>query len=116
MEYFSLSYSFSAEKRSKHKNMRTEDFIKTHMFKMDENHKNVGDYICINQGALEEALNSFAKLKCQELLLLVAEKVRIIEDGDVDNPYEEYFLDLGGYLRVDKDSILNAVDLETFCS
>jgi len=90
--------------------MRTEDFIKTHMFKMDENHKNVGDYICINQGALEEALNSFAKLKCQELLLLVAEKAKVttIWEGNTGSEYVDY--------DVDRDSILNAVDLETFCS
>ena len=62
-----------------------------------------------------EAMKEYARMKCQELLLLVAEKVRIIEDGDINNPYEEYFLDLGGSLRVDKDSILNAVDLEKFC-
>ena len=61
------------------------------------------------------AMKSYAKMKCQELLLLVAEKARIIEDGDINNPYEEYFLDLGGSLRVDKDSILNVIDLEKFC-
>ena len=70
----------------------------------------------IQQKLVLGAMKSYAKIKCQELLLLVAEKARIIEDGDVDNPYEEYFLDLGGFLRVDKDSILNAVDLEKFCS
>ena len=64
---------------------------------------------------IEDVVLGYTKLKCQELLLLVAEKARIIEDGDVDNPYEEYFLDLGGSLRVDKDSILNVIDLEKFC-
>ena len=64
---------------------------------------------------IEDVVLEYTKLKCQELLLLVAEKARIIEDGDVDNPYEEYFLDLGGSLRVDKDSILNVIDLEKFC-
>lgn len=63
-----------------------------------------------------EAMREYARLKCKELLEIVAEKVRIVEDGDIDNPYEEYFLDLGGSLRVNKDSILNAVDLEDFCS
>ena len=85
--------------------MRTEDFIKTHMFKMDENHKNAGDYICINQGALEEALNSFTKLKCQELLLLVAEKARIDFRNNKANDF-----------GIDVDSILNAVDLDSFIS
>ena len=69
----------------------------------------------IQQKLVLGAMKSYAKIKCQELLLLVAEKARIIEDGDVDNPYEDYFLDLGGSLRVDKDSILNVIDLEKFC-
>ena len=69
----------------------------------------------IQQKLVLGAMKSYAKMKCQELLLLVAEKARIIEDGDVDNPYEDYFLDLGGSLRVDKDSILNVIDLEKFC-
>jgi hypothetical protein len=41
------------------------------------------------------AMNEYAKLKCEQLLCLAAEKARIIEDGDIDNPYEEYSLDLG---------------------
>ena len=65
---------------------------------------------------IEDVVLEYTKLKCQELLEIVTDKVRIVEDGDIDNPYEEYFLDLGGFLRVDKDSILNAVDLEKFCS
>lgn len=65
---------------------------------------------------IEDVVLEYTKLKCQELLEIVTDKVRIVEDGDIDNPYEEYFLDLGGSLRVNKDSILNAVDLEKFCS
>ena len=60
------------------------------------------------------SMREYAKLKCQELLEIVAEKAKMIEDGD--EQYEEYYLDLGGSLRIDKDSILSAVDLEKFCS
>lgn len=61
---------------------------------------------------IESALIGFATLKCQELLEIVAEKARLIEDGY--EQYEEYHLNLGGSLRVDKDSILSAVDLDKF--
>lgn len=62
---------------------------------------------------VQNIMQEYTKLKCKELLLLVAEKARITEDND--GQHEEYYLDLGGYLKVDKDSILNAVDLEKFC-
>ena len=84
--------------------MTVKEFFHNHLNGIDKL-----DIIC------KELMVEYARMKCQELLLLVAEKARIIEDGDVDNPYEEYFLDLGGSLRVDKDSILNVIDLEKFC-
>jgi len=52
----------------------------------------------------------YTKQKCQELLLLVAEKAKIKENRSMSNGYdytERY---------IDKDSILNCVDLEEFCS
>ena len=49
----------------------------------------------------EEALSEFAEFKCQELLEIVAEKVEI----SYNRFGEEY---------VDKDSILNAVNLKEF--
>lgn len=95
--------------------MTTEDFLQEHL-EISHFYSDIyEETVCFSKD-VQKAMKEYTKLKCQELLLLVAEKVRIIEDGDVDNPYEEYFLDLGGSLRVDKDSILNAVDLETFCS
>ena len=45
----------------------------------------------------------YARMKCKELLEIVAEKARI--------DFDEYWEAI-----VDKDSILNAVDLETFCT
>jgi hypothetical protein len=75
-----------------------------------------GDCYIKTQKDIVKSMQEYAKEKCKELLEIVAKKARIIEDGDIDNPYEEYPLDLGGSVRVDKDSILNAIDLETFCS
>ena len=49
-----------------------------------------------------KAMADFARYKCKELLLLVAEKAKV----------EEVWVDY----CVDKDSIINVVDLETFCS
>lgn len=59
---------------------------------------------------LDVALKNFAVIKCQKLLLLVAEKAKT---------EKKYFPhELGGLHKqvgtVDKDSILKAVDLETF--
>ena len=51
----------------------------------------------------KELMVEYARLKCQELLLLVAEKA------------EENFTYSFGYSFEDKDSILNVVDLEKFC-
>lgn len=54
---------------------------------------------------IEDALIGFAKLKCQELLEIVAEKAEI----------KEYFeLNYQWTYSVDKDSIINAVDLDKF--
>ena len=65
----------------------------------------------------EEALKEFAKIKCQELLEIVAEKARIInEDGDVYQQPHIFFCNGEAHKNwVDKDSILNCVDLENFC-
>ena len=58
----------------------------------------------IQQKLVLGAMKSYAKMKCQELLLLVAEKARIDFRNDKANDF-----------GIDKDSILNAVDLEKFC-
>ena len=62
----------------------------------------------------EEALKEFAKIKCQELLEIVVEKAKAeIKYEYSGNTGSEY---LDEWAVVDKDSILNAVDLEKFCS
>ena len=75
---------------------------------------------------IEEAMKEYARLKCQELLEIVAEKVEIgmkkksnygthrkwqnVKEDEVDlfDYQVQYF--------VDKDSILSAVDLDSFIS
>ena len=53
----------------------------------------------------EKLMQEYAKLKCQELLEIVAEKAEV----------KEYFeLNYEWTYTVDKDSILNAVDLDSF--
>lgn len=54
---------------------------------------------------IESALIGFATLKCRELLEIVAKKAKA--EYDLDDDYK---------VVVNKDSILNAIDLETFCS
>ena len=58
----------------------------------------------INSG-IENAMIGFAKAKCKELLEIVAEKAK--PEYDLDDDYK---------VIVNKNSILNAIDLETFCS
>lgn len=55
----------------------------------------------IQQKLVLGAMKSYAKIKCQELLLLVADKAKVEEVRD------DYY--------VNKNSVLNAVDLEKFC-
>ena len=55
----------------------------------------------IQKSLMEEVIKDYAKLKCKELLEIVAEKAEV----NVIN-YNDY--------EVDKDSVLNAVDLNEF--
>ena len=50
---------------------------------------------------MDNYLEEYAKMKCKELLDIVAEKAEIT--GCCSSPH------------IDKDSILNCVDLENFC-
>lgn len=52
----------------------------------------------------------YARLKCKELLEIVAERVK------AEVLYEWSANTVNEYAVVDKDSILNAVDLDSFCS
>lgn len=97
--------------------MAAENILNKWLLQTDETILNKGLYFLI-----EEAMKEYAKLKCQELLKIVAEKAKIKRNHYLNNqqllsqaeektfnPYEySYF--------ISKDSILNAVDLENFCS
>lgn len=62
-----------------------------------------------------EVIQEYAKMKCKELLEIVAEKAMIDTEWEFTTGISEgYSKKLIGY-NIDKDSILNAVDLETFC-
>ena len=65
---------------------------------------------------LEEAMKEYAKMKCKELLEIVAEKAKIKdEDGDVYEQPKGFYCNGELYETwVDKDSILNAVNLDEF--
>jgi hypothetical protein len=57
----------------------------------------------------------FARLKCQELLEIVAEKAKTKTIWESDGQPSSSFPD-SYYEVIDKDSILNAVDLNSFIS
>lgn len=69
---------------------------------------------------IEEMLQEYAKLKCKELLLLVAKKALIREiyvspvNGVETSRLSYAFGGENTDYSIDKDSIINAVDLETF--
>lgn len=69
---------------------------------------------------LERALQNFAKLKCQELLLLVAEKVKVkntsCEEYGIPctEDSKEVFQVDENFFTVDSNSILTCVDLDSF--
>lgn len=61
----------------------------------------------IQKSLIEKAIKDYSKTKCQKLLEIVAEKANI----KTENPGE-----INEILVIDKDSILNAVDLNEFIS
>lgn len=66
----------------------------------------------ISVGEIEGAMKEYAKLKCQELLEIVAEKAEAeIKYEYSGNTGSEY---LDEWAVVNKDSILNTVDLDKF--
>ena len=72
------------------------------------------------QRQIEKAMQEYARLKCQELLLLVAEKANIRHtftsaiDGKTTHSYDKIFSAENSMFTIDKDYILNAVDLDSF--
>ena len=65
---------------------------------------------------IEKSKKGFAKMKCKELLEVVAKKAKIRdEDGDVYEQPKGFYCNGELYETwVDKDSILNAVNLDEF--
>ena len=61
---------------------------------------------------IEDVVSEYAKLKCQELLLLVADKAKVI--GEVEQNSDFNYVTPDDIIIVDKDSILNAVELDSF--
>lgn len=67
----------------------------------------------IDSKDIEKAMQEYAKMKCKELLDIVVDKAKtktIYESNDQpSSSFGDYEYDV-----VDKDSILNAVDLDSF--
>ena len=64
------------------------------------------DVIKLNMQYCVESMQEYATMKCKELLEIVAEK------ATVKTKYKGL---LNNSIFIDKDSILNTVDLESFC-
>lgn len=77
------------------------------------------------QRQIEKAMKEYARIKCQELLEIMTEKAMIETDNDcygkmvVKSTYSterEQGFSSTTTISVNRDSILNAVDLDSFCS
>lgn len=91
-----------------------------------ESYRNKNDWSITDKDTVK-AMKEYAYLKCQELLQIVAKKAELkvqkksqcgknkkwskVKEDEELNMFDYQI----GY-SVDKNSILNAVDLETFCS
>jgi hypothetical protein len=79
-------------------------------------------YDDITSEMIEDYAKEFAKVKCEELLEIVAEKVELMETyyNWTSNTYvtkrleEKEFRNGNDVMFIDKDSIFNAVDLDEF--
>lgn len=79
-------------------------------------HFNGLHYDDITSEHIENYAKHFARLKCQELLEIVAEKAKIKTENNLvyQQPYKFYCNKEEHSIFVDKGSILNAVDLDSF--
>lgn len=77
----------------------------------DQTHLKEGHYQVI-----ENAMKEYTKLKCQELLEIVTKQAKIVdEDGDVyQQPHVLYCNGEEYKTWIDKESILNCVNLDEF--
>jgi len=68
---------------------------------------------------IESALIEFATLKCKELLEIVAEKAKVKNtlyysgQNNIETAFD-FYSEQDGRFEICKDSILNAVDLDSF--
>ena len=101
--------------------MTAEDFLQEHLEISHFFSDAYEETVCFSKD-VQKAMKEYTKLKCQELLLLVAEKATIRHtftsaiDGKTIHSYDKIFSTENSMFTIDKDSILNAVDLETFIS
>ena len=97
--------------------MTAEEILKEWLIQTDQTNLKEGHYFVI-----EQAMKEFAELKCKELLQIVAEKSKVkIEKS---TPYKKYesvkteenfnMYEYKTKVSVDRNSILNAVDLKEF--
>ena len=91
--------------------MTAKSILEEGLSQTDQTNLKQGHYFVI-----EEAMKEYAKMKCKELLEIVAEKTKIKdEDGDVYEQPKGFYCNGELYETwVDKDSILNAVNLDEF--
>ena len=67
-------------------------------------------------------MREYAKLKCQELLEIVVEKVNIRHtftstvDGKITHDYDKMFVVENSMFSINKDSMFSVVDLDSFIS
>jgi len=73
------------------------------------------DAIMVSTAFLDMFAKEYARLKCKELLEIVAEKAKTKTIYEINDQPSSSFGDYE-YDVVDKDTILNAVDLNSFIS
>ena len=92
--------------------MTTEEFLQD---SLDISHFYNDDYneMMVFSKDVQKAMMEYAKLKCKELLQIVAEKAKTKTIYESNDQPSSSFPDFE-YQVVDKNSILNAVDLKEF--
>lgn len=77
------------------------------------------DMMCCFSDDVQLAIQEYAKLKCQELLKIVVDKAKVKNTlyysgrDNIDIAFD-FYSELDGRFEVDKDSILNSVNLDDF--
>lgn len=85
--------------------MTAEDFLQEHL-EISHFYLDKYEQTCCFSADVQKAMREFAELKCKELLEIVAEKAKTRKE------YYDPFIEPS--IIVDKDSILNAVNLKEF--